>query len=120
MTAGLHAAKGNQMTDLSFKPGKHGFGKYKKDRCRCDVCVGANKMYQEKRRMKRREGKIDATPLIDLLYDKMETHSSLGKRFRIWRLTGVDVYTADKICCELGYHPYEVFGDSWWKGASDE
>ena len=101
--------------------------KYVKDKCRCDVCVAGWKEFDRKRNIQRRlkrererESKLDAAPLIALLYEQVDTHSSLGRKLRYWRRYGVDVYTADKFCCEMGYHPVEVFGDAWWKGAFDE
>ena len=27
----------------------------------------------------------------------------------------VTVGMADEICCALGYHPAEIYGDSWWR-----
>lgn len=111
------------MSETSFKP-KHGLGRYKKQKCRCEDCVTAyntwSRNYQAEKIAKRMRNKLDAAPLIDLLYAQVETHSSLGRKLRRWKYEGVDIYTADKICCELGYHPFEVFGDSWWKGAFDE
>lgn len=111
------------MSVKSSEP-KHGLGKYKKEKCRCDVCVDAYRVYSleynTKKRAARTHNKIDAGPLIDLLYAQVETHSSLGRKLRRWRSQGVDIYTADRLCCEMGYHPFEVFGDAWWKGAFDE
>jgi hypothetical protein len=112
------------MSEKFSKQPKHGLGRYKKQKCRCDICMEANRLYCEQRRERnhaaRTRNKIDATPLIDLLYKDVETHSSLGRKLRRWRYQGVDIYTADKLCCEMGYHPYEVFGDAWWKGAFED
>ena len=91
--------------------------------CSCEQCLAR----QEKRNKAKREWRwrqeekaraknLDAQPLIDLLYEKVDTRSSLGRKLRYWRTHGVDPYTADKFCCEMGYHPYEVFGDEWFKG----
>jgi hypothetical protein len=105
----------------------HGRLKYYQEGCRCDVCVHGQTEYNRKREDKRkvqrvaaRESKLDAQPLIDLLYDKIDPRSSIGRKLRYWKRFGVDVYAADKFCCEMGYHPVEVFGDAWWKGAFDE
>jgi hypothetical protein len=102
----------------------HNFYWYKKKNCRCDVCVAAYRFYNDERRRKAREkaraGKIDATPLLALLYEKVDVHGSLARKMRRWKYEGVDPYAADKVCCELGYHPMEVFGDLWWEGAFDE
>jgi hypothetical protein len=112
------------MSETSFKEIKHGLSRFKHYKCRCDVCVEANRVYviqrKEKQDTKKRAGKIPAEPLIALLYSQIDTHSSLGRKVRRWRHEGVDIYTADKLCCEMGYHPYEVFGDLWWKGALDD
>lgn len=32
-----------------------------------------------------------------------------------WMRSGVDVWTADTLCCKVAQlHPYTVFGDSWF------
>lgn len=112
------------MSETSFKTVKHGIGRYKKHGCRCDICVAAQKESSRKRtenfRASKRRGKLPAEPLIALLYDQVDCHSSLGRKIRRWRYEGIDPYTADKLCCEMGYHPFEVFGDAWWKGAFDD
>ena len=113
------------MTEL--KPLKHGRQKYYRDKCRCDKCVRSWDNFNLKRNAKKKETraaikarKLDAAPILALMYEQVDKHSSLGRKMRYWRANGVDPYTADKVCCELGYHPFEVFGDAWWRGAFDE
>lgn len=105
---------------------KHNRARYYRG-CRCDLCVAdwtrlrlRRQEQREIEREKRRRDLLDAEPLLRLVYEQVDPHSSLGRKMRYWRANGVDIYTADKLCCELGYHPFEVFGDAWWKGAFDE
>jgi len=97
---------------------------YKRKKCRCDSCMNAIAVYNVKRkelkRARARAGKIDAEPLIVFLQDKVDTSTSLARKLRRWRYEGVDPYAADAVCCEFGYHPFEIFGDEWWKGSFDE
>jgi len=32
-----------------------------------------------------------------------------------WIKCGIRLYRADKICIQYGYHPYEVYGDTWYE-----
>lgn len=50
-----------------------------------------------------------------------EMHRRLGTIDRVywyrWRVTGIDVYTADRLAANACLHPSEVWGDTWERAA---
>lgn len=37
-----------------------------------------------------------------------------GNSLKRWRTEGVPILTADELCCRIGRHPGEVYGQAWW------
>ena len=101
----------------------HGRNGYTKHKCRCDICVTANKVYR--REYKLANGgdmniRLDATPLIArLIRDGQMAHVTRGM-YRSWIKNGISVYNADKFCIKVGYHPYMIFGADFYEGCSSE
>lgn len=44
----------------------------------------------------------------------------MSKKIQRWRTEGISVYEADTECLKLGYHPFEVFGASYFEGLEQE
>jgi hypothetical protein len=58
--------------------------------------------------------RFDAGPLIA----KLPEHelASIGpKRMKLMRENGIKLHHADKMAVRLGYHPYEIWGDDFYK-----
>lgn len=98
---------------------KHGRSTYLKYKCRCDICVTDAKEYRERyRRNNINAGlRVDATPLLDRLwrdgrYSAIE--ASIKSRMRD---EGIELYNADKWAIRLGYHPIEIWGQDFYRGA---
>jgi hypothetical protein len=45
---------------------------------------------------------------------------NMSKHISRWESLGITVYEADKWCTKLGYHPFEVFGASYFQGLEEE
>jgi hypothetical protein len=54
--------------------------------------------------------RINAQPLIAVLYDRGLLGDISSPTVRKWRETGIDIYWADKWAVKLGMHPIEIFG----------
>lgn len=102
---------------MTARQERHGIARYRKKNCRCEVCVAANKEYQQRRRKYQDEPVfIDAEPLIKFFIRIEEPMTgAMRKRITRWRRKGVDIYNVDKMCVSRGYHPFEIYGDLWWK-----
>jgi hypothetical protein len=91
---------------------QHGrYSSYTSGGCRCEPCKKAASDYKKKRTG-------DTVRLsFDPLYTMFSENSKFNEyssTFGSWTKYGIDPYRADKICCELGVHPYEVWGDAWF------
>jgi hypothetical protein len=104
----------------------HGLRGYKVHKCRCEVCIGGFMAYKAKRSLKNHKAAIkhyiiDGTPLVELYkktYSRLDTpQRSLVKK---WSTIGISVYDADKYSIKLGYHPYEIFGETYFEGLDEE
>ena len=87
---------------------KHGISRYRDYNCRCEICRRAISEYKLKQRIAKL---IPVQPMIDKFGESFcrQYKGSIDK----WIAKGINVYTADKICCSKGFHPVEVFGDIW-------
>jgi hypothetical protein len=63
---------------------------------------------------------IDASPLIALYDDVPKLGTTMKQNLKRWKEKGITVYEADEKCMKLGYHPVEVFGDSYFDGLYEE
>jgi hypothetical protein len=46
-----------------------------------------------------------------------EALGTAGKNVLRWRVQGLSIRQADKIAVGLGFHPYQLWGDSFYEGA---
>lgn len=82
---------------------------YRNGGCRCDEC-----------RMAVRDIKrLQAQPTLSVqpMIDKLPIDFRIRFRDSLinWQKNGIRLYRADKICIQYGYHPYEVYGDTWYE-----
>lgn len=103
------------------RPFVHGAGGYRNHKCRCDVCRDGNRLASAKYRPKPDSLKIrlDATPLIERLTRDGRLEAVDNSKLTIWRRTGIDLYAADRWCVRLGYHPIEIWGQTFYLGATE-
>jgi hypothetical protein len=95
----------------------HGISGYKRNKCRCEVCVAAYEAYNTARRKNPEKSfTIDPEPLISFI-TKLEdpVPASTQQTFARWRRNGVDVFVADRHCVRRGAHPSEVYGSEWFE-----
>lgn len=102
---------------MAGKEWNHGIGRYRKHGCRCEVCSAA---YAEYRRSLRKHQDtpplIDPEPLIKFIIELGEPMTATKTRLmESWRKNGIDIYRVDKLCVARGFHPFEVYGDEWWR-----
>lgn len=88
----------------------HGVLRYRGYGCRCDTCRTAASALKRNRRL---ENLITVQPLIDKYGASFS--SQYKKSIERWQREGIPIFTADKICCARGNHPYEVYGDLWFE-----
>lgn len=103
--------------------------------CRCDDCRKANTTYNVAYRHRRRKGevttaerapigclpgKLSLAPIV-ALYPKLDNGElavrcgvSLSSINRWWR-DGMNLDVADKVAIHLGRHPFELWGDAYWR-----
>lgn len=76
--------------------------------------------YQKYRRSQRKHQDtppmIDPEPMIEFIIGLGEPQTStLRRMFHSWRTNGIDIYRVDRLCIARGVHPFEVYGDLWWR-----
>ena len=100
---------------------KHGTSGYRY-KCRCEICVNAQKAARNKNRPLSDSAKVrlDATPLIERLAMADQLDQVDPAVIRRWERDGIDVYWADKWCLKFGWHPANVFGQAFYAGCFDE
>ena len=104
----------------------HGMRGYKVHKCRCETCVGGFMAYKARQSLKNRKAAIkhhiiDGKPLAELfksLHGRLDT--SQRRLVKRWTTVGISVYEADKYAVRFGYHPYEIFGESYFEGLDEE
>lgn len=95
----------------------HGISGYKRNKCRCEVCLAAYEAYNTARRKNPEKSfTIDPEPLIRFI-TKLEdpVPAATQQAFAGWRRNGVDVFVADRHCVRRGAHPSEVYGSEWFE-----
>lgn len=88
--------------------------KHTKHGCNCALCLEAVERYNEERARKKKEmPRFALQPIVDrMTREQKESHSGLIKANAGKSLT---IYKIDRLCCSLGFHPYEVYGDLWYE-----
>lgn len=62
---------------------------------------------------------LDAEPFIaKLLKDERQQAIPTGMISR-WREKGISIYAADKWSIKLGYHPYEIWGQDFYRNCHE-
>lgn len=101
---------------------KHGTAMYRRG-CRCDTCVTTMREYR--RQFKPLSDAADLRLSVEPLVERLAQADRLSEldphRISQWRRNGwmVSVYWADKWAIKLGFHPFEVWGWDFYKGAMD-
>lgn len=111
--SGTMNVKGKRMAKTG---NPHGISGYKRNKCRCEVCLAAYEAYNTARRKNPEKSfTIDPEPLISFI-SRLEdpVPAATQQAFARWRRKGVDVFVADRHCVRRGAHPSEVYGDDWW------
>lgn len=110
------------MANYTKKNLDHGYSMYRYRGCRCDICrAGAEaerKKYRKSRAVPRI--KLDATPLINRLTQEqiqwMIGHHTVNR----WKINGIELFTADRWCIKLGYHPMQIWGTAFYTGVNTD
>lgn len=86
--------------------------------CRCDECKARKSEYA--RLWRDQEGLrarcFDFAPLERIILGRdlaLNTVAS-GTSVKEWRLRGIPWDRADTLCCKLGMHPFDVYGEDWY------
>jgi hypothetical protein len=99
----------------TFSPNRqHGrIGAYREG-CRCEPCKTVGKESNAKRK-RRSTGQptINVQPMKDNL-PKVFLHDHRGPLVE-WEKTGIPIFFADRICIKYGHHPWNIFGDEWYR-----
>lgn len=103
----------------------HSLRGYKTHKCRCEVCTEAYNRYRARENFKNRRTPIthvliSGEPLVKIFVDRQLSGGNMSKKIQRWRTEGISVYEADTECLKLGYHPFEVFGASYFEGLEQE
>jgi len=99
---------------------KHGVYAYQKKNCRCEECIDIFRAYRRNQAIKRKSDASKARLSGQVFVDRIMRdgrHEAISKTtmFR-WCKYGMSIYTADHFACQLGYHPYEIWGDDFYVG----
>lgn len=96
------------------KPFKHNRNGYLEHKCRCTICVDANKEYRYQ--YNKSEFKLDVEVFVQRLTEDGRVTGLGSHNVAKWRARGLDVFSGDKWAVKLGYHPYEIWGDAFYQG----
>jgi hypothetical protein len=101
---------------------KHGANGYSSHHCRCPICREGRRLERQKYRPLSDSVKIrlDPVPLINRLTRDERLEAVENSTISRWRKDGIGVYSADKWCIRLGYHPVEIWGQDFYLGATEE
>jgi hypothetical protein len=97
----------------SFAHGLHAYRVYK---CRCEICTVASREARKRYRPLSDSVKVrlDGQPLIDRLTRDGRLSAVENSKISGWRKDGIGIYSADKWCIRLGYHPIEIWGQDFY------
>jgi hypothetical protein len=98
---------------------EHGVSMYRYRKCRCQVCKDAMTVQRKLYRKYKRRFYISADPLIAKLQQIEKLSDIDSATIKSWRLKGINIYSADYWCLKYGYHPAQIFGQSFYKGCFD-
>jgi hypothetical protein len=96
---------------------KHNRNTYLKYKCRCEECVRDNSLYKLKRRREKTYPlRLDGKVFVERLYKDNRTNAVGRKSLDRWLKEGIELYSADRMCMKLGYHPVEIWGQAFYEG----
>ena len=81
--------------------------------CRCEACTEAKNNFKFKLADSELRRKLPVEPLSEAMPEDMRRRhrDSLIR----WKKTGgISLYAADKMACQIGLHPYVIWGDEWF------
>lgn len=101
---------------------RHGLHAYRVRKCRCDLCVNANEESRRRYRPLSDSVKIrlDSGPFIRRLTRDGRLDAVENSTIASWRKSGIGIYSADKWCIRLGYHPIEIWGQDFYVSIEPE
>lgn len=86
---------------------------YYKHGCRCELCVACIEQIRMEQRTSELRRKLPVEPLYEVMSEK--TRHQYRKSLYYWKNSGgISLYTADKVACQIGLHPYVIWGDEWF------
>lgn len=79
--------------------------------CRCDGCreIGSKSNMQRDRKIPR----LPVHPMLNR-FSSDDFSKKYQNSIDSWKTNGVNVFKIDEICCSMGMHPYDVYGDDWF------
>lgn len=95
----------------------HGRSTYLKYKCRCDICVEDARVYRANR--KKPVLILDGELLIERLTRDGRISSVDTSARHKWKTRGMEVHNADRWAVKLGYHPYEIWGNEFYRGCNE-
>lgn len=98
------------------RPFAHGLHAYRVYKCRCEICAAASNAARTRYRPLSDSVKVrlDAQPLLDRLTRDGRLNAVDNSKISSWRKGGIAIYSADKWCIRLGYHPIEIWGQDFY------
>lgn len=91
----------------------HGtYSAYTTGKCRCDECKRAAREY--KRSKYGDIIRLESEPMFSHFNGNDIFSSKYSAFFPSWKRYGIDPYKADSVCCDMGIHPFEIWGDEWF------
>ena len=99
------------------KPRLHNRNTYLRHKCRCEACCADALAY--KRKYNASNIKLDCEPLVNKLAKDGRLHAVSRDTIKGWRNNGMNVFVADRWAVKLGYHPYEIWGNDFYRGCNE-
>lgn len=99
---------------------KHGTARYRQG-CRCDICVETMRAYRRQFKPLSDASKLmlSVEPLLERLYLAGRLSEVDNHCLYRWRKNGnmMNIYWADRWAIRYGFHPFEIWGWDFYKGA---
>jgi hypothetical protein len=86
--------------------------KYRNEGCRCAECKEAGRVSNAGRKS-RSAIRLPIEPLLP--YMGRDLRNSYRDTIRKALVEGLTIYRADVLCCRIGRHPWEIYGDLWFQ-----
>lgn len=86
--------------------------KYRNEGCRCSECKEAGRVSNAGRKS-RSAIRLPLEPLLPYMSQSFKTSNRVT--IKDARTNGLTIYRADALCCKMGRHPWEIYGDLWFQ-----